>query len=207
MFPVSDILTRSAYLLNDIEFVTYTKDEQVLWAYDGAAAILRARPPAGTNTEEVELVEGPIQQLTGSAILLSDVIRVKGGLPLERTQRRQLDTWEPDWYQAEPTEKLVHYTYDERKPTQFYVYPPAKAGTVVEALVVRLPEPFNVDSDIPLSPEYIDPLTSYVVHRAIAKDTEYADTQLAALFYQQFSDAIGTANQSQQVVSANAGDA
>lgn len=207
MFAASDILTRASLLLNDIEYVTYTKDELLLWAYDGAAAILRVRPPAGTETEDVTLVEGPLQTLDENAILLSDVIRVKGGRPLERTQRRQLDTWEPDWYQAEPTSKLIHFTYDERKPTQFYVYPPAKADTVVEALVVRLPDPFEEDSDIPLSPEYINPLTSYVVHRAIAKDTEYADTQLAAMFYQQFSEALGTSNQSQQAVSANAGEA
>jgi len=207
MFAVSEVTKRANLLLNDIENVTYTIDELLYWAYDGTAAILRARPPAGTQTEEIALVEGALQTLSDSAILLSDVIRVIGGRPIERTSRRQLDSWEPDWYQTLPTSKIVHFTYDERKPTQFYVYPPAIAGTVVEALVVRMPEVFTIASSVPMGPEYIDPLTSYVVHRAISKDSEYADTQLAVMFYQQFSDALGTSNQSQQAVSAQAGEA
>lgn len=207
MFAASEVITRAGYLLNDIENITYTVDELVLWAYDGAAAILRARPPAGTETEEVTLSAGALQQLSGNAIQMLDIVRVVGGRPIERTSRHQLDAWEPDWYEEEQTSDLIHYTYDERKPTQFYVYPPAAAGTVVEALVVRLPDPFTAQANIPLGPEYIDPLTSYVVHRAISKDSEYADTQLAVMFYQQFSQALGTQNESQQTISASRGEA
>lgn len=207
MFAVSEAITRTGYLLNDIENITYTVDEMVLWAYDGAAAILRERPPAGTETEQLTLTEGALQQPTGNVIQILDITRVVGGRPIERTSRRQLDSWEPDWYQEEPTSDLIHYTYDERKPTQFYVYPPAKAGTVVEGLVVRLPDPFTKDSDIPMGREYLDPLVSYMAHRAISKDTDYADSQLAILFYQQFSQALGTSNESQQAISANRGEA
>lgn len=207
MIAVSDAITRANYLLNDIDNVTYTKDELVLWAYDAAAAILRARPPAGTDTEQLTLVEGALQVPTGNVIQILDVIRVVGGRPIERTSRRQLDSWEPDWYQEEPTSDLIHFTYDERRPTQFYIYPPAKAGTVVEALVVRLPDPFDENTNIPLGSQYLDPLVSYMVHRAIAKDTDYADSQLAVMFYQQFSQALGTSNESQQAISANRGEA
>lgn len=207
MFAVSDVLTRAAYLLNDIENVAYTTDELVLWVHDGAAAILRARPPAGTVTENLTLTAGALQQPTGNVVQILDVIRVVGGRPIERTSRRQLDVWEPDWYQGDETADIIHFTYDEREPTQFYVYPPAAAGTQVEAMLIRLPDPFDAQAQVPLGTEYIDPLTSYVVHRAISKDTDYADNQLAMLFYQQFSEALGTSNETQAAISPQAGEA
>lgn len=214
MILVSDLLRRVGNLLNDRGHITWPIPELIDWANDGAAQIITRRPPAGSVTETLTLSEGALQSVNDpDVIAVLDIpynITASGGpgQPIARTSRYQLDTWEPGWYEHPPGDKVVHYTIDDRDPTQFYVYPPVKEGVEVEALVARIPVTVaDKSASIRMDRVYLSALASYVAHRALSKDDELGNTQAAALFYSQFAEALGSQNETTAVVSANRGEA
>ena len=195
MIRAGDVLQRAAIILNDEDFVRWTKDELFAWLNDAACEIVIRRPAAGAVTGEVALVAGSLQHLPDGAIELLDVVRNVGGKPVRRTDRQLLDDSMPSWQQMRPASAIKHYTFDERTPKVFYVYPPAQAGTKVEALYSAAPAAVAADDDmLQLDRAYIGPLVSYILYRALAKDAETSNGQLAAAHFQAFTEALGTNN-------------
>lgn len=203
MILASDVLTRCARVLNDEEYVRWTKPELLAWLSDAMAEIAVRRPASFTTTATVELVDGVMQTLPEGAVQLFDVIAT-GMRPISRVDRRLMDDTLPQW-RAEPrTSRVRHYMYDEAAPRQFRVYPPARAGTVLEVMYGAIPPAPTTDTDeIPLDREYISPLVSFILYRAHSKDSEYAQGQVATLHYQAFSEALGIRNESAGATSPN----
>ena len=111
-------------------------------------------------------------------------------------ERHRLEESVPGWYEMKPSSTLRHYCYEDRNPQQFYVYPPATAGAKVEAVIAFAPPKIADETAmLELGAEYIGPLVSYVVYRALLKDSEYANGQVAVAHFQAFSEALGTNTQ------------
>ena len=205
MIPVSDIIRRAATILNDEQHVRWTLTELIDWINDAAGEIIIIRPAANSVTDIIELKAGPYQTIPGRGIQLMDVIRNVSGRSISRTDRGLLDDQVPDWYQAKEADNIRHFTYDERNPKGFYVYPPAKEGSQVEVMYSALPELVTSETDtLDMAESYIGPIISYVLYRALAKDSEYADGQIAAAHWQAFQFALGERTQ-QQVVNSPKG--
>lgn len=199
-----DILQRAAIILNDEEFVRWTKPELFAWLNDAACEVVLRRPAAGAVTAEIELAAGSLQSLPAGGIELLDVVRNVGGKPVRRTDRQLLDDSMPSWQQMKPVSAIKHYTFDERTPKVFYVYPPARAGVKVEALYSAAPPAVAADDDmLQLDRAYIGPLVSYILYRALAKDAETSNGQLAAAHFQAFAEALGSNNEVTTAVSPN----
>jgi hypothetical protein len=197
MIAVSDVLARVGLILNDVDFVRWTKSELFGWINDAAGEIVIRRPPAGARTTEVTLIAGVSQTLPAGAHLLMDVVR---NLPVGRritvAERHRLEESVPGWYEMKSSGTLRHYCYEDRNPQQFYVYPPATAGAKVEAVIAFVPPKIADETAmLELGAEYIGPLVSYVVYRALLKDSEYANGQVAVAHFQAFSEALGTNTQ------------
>lgn len=195
-----DVLSRAGFILNDEEFVRWTKVELFAWLNDTAAEIVLRRPAARAITSSVALVAGTYQSLPDGALLLIDIIRnVKAdsspGRPVRRIDRQLLDDQLPTWHEMRQADTVKHFTYDEATPTHFYVYPPAKAGTMVD--IVRSEAPPAVaddDSMVALDIAYLSPLVAGVLYRAYAKDSEYANAGMSISWFQAFSEALGVQN-------------
>lgn len=201
-----DVLQRAGIILNDEEFVRWTKEELFAWLNDAACEVVIRRPAARAVTTEIELVEGTLQRLPEGGLELLDVARNVGGRSVRRTDRQLLDDSAPDWHDMKPVGAIRHYTFDERTPTVFYVYPPAKAGVKVEALYSAAPPHVSADDDqLELSRAYMGPLVSYLLYRALAKDAETSNGNLAAAHFSAFSEALGTNNEVTAAVSPNVG--
>lgn len=192
-----DLIKRAAQIAQDESYVRWTEPEWLRWINDAAAAAIIIRPAARAVTNVLSLVQGTLQKLPGSAVQLLDVTRnmaadgVTPGRIVRRVDRQLLDDQNPDWHSTTPASKIKHYTFEERAPKQFYCYPPAIAGTKVEALYSELPPTVAQDSDtLDMGPEYLNALVNYMLYRALSKDSEYANGQIAAGFYQAFIDAI-----------------
>lgn len=199
-----DALQRASIVLNDEEFVRWTKDELFAWLNDAACEVVIRRPAARAVTREITLAAGALQRLPDGGLELLDVVRNVSGRPVRRTDRQLLDDAAPDWPIMRQASAIKHYTFDERTPTVFYVYPPAKAGVVVEALYSEAPPAVAADDDLlELDRAYMGPLVSYLLYRALAKDSEFANGTLAAAHFQAFNEALGANNQMTAAASPN----
>lgn len=193
MIPVADVLTRVGLVMQDEDFVRWTKPELIGWINDAAKEVVVRRPAAGANTLTFTMSEGVTQQLPTNTLLLLDLVRnLPNGRRISLTDRRRLEESVPRWYAMRPAASVIHYCYDDRNPRSVHVYPPAKAGIEVEAVIAQVPADVTGEQgSVNLSPEYIGPLVSYCLYRAHAKDSEYASGQLAIAHFQAFSEAMG----------------
>lgn len=187
-----DIIERAQIVLNDNSpaYVRWTKPELFAWLNDAASEVVIRRPSAGAVYANVALVAGVLQSIPADGIELLDIPRNVAGRPIRRTDRQMLDDQRPDWMTSKAG-VTKHYTFDERTRTTFYVYPPAVAGAQVEVLY-SAPPPLVTDEDdmLQMDRAYIGPLVSYILYRALSKDSEYANGQIAAAHYQAFDAAF-----------------
>lgn len=204
--PVADILSRASIVLNDEDHVRWTVGELLEWINDAAGEVVIRRPQARAQVRPLTLVAGPLQSLPVGGIQVIDVVRNVPGRSISRVQRRLLDDQAPDWYDAKQADRIKHYTLEEETPTHFYVYPPAKAGAVVEVKFSEAPPAVTAQTDtLDIDRAYIGPIVSYVLYRSMAKDSEYANGAVAAAHFQAFSEALGTNNAVTTAVTAQAG--
>lgn len=204
--PVADILLKASTVLNDEDFVRWTKAELIGWLNDAAGEIVIRRPQARLIVETMPLAEGALQKLPEGSVQLVDVVRNMPGRSISRTSRRLLDDQVPDWYDMRPAARIKHFTLEEETPTHFYVYPPAAEDVEVEVRYSARPDHVTSESDtLDMDYAYIGPLVSYMLYRALAKDSEYANGSVAVAHFQAFNEAIGANNAITAAVTANAG--
>lgn len=113
--------------------------------------IVTLRPDAGSQIVTVALGAGAKQTLAEARYTrLLSVIRntsgAKRGITL--VDRRLLDVEEPEWQNAAGVTEILHYTFDERYPRTFFVYPPAaSSGASVEAQLAVIPADIDIPAD------------------------------------------------------------
>lgn len=203
--PVADIVFRLSTILNDSDdnpdMWRWTLEERLAWINDAASEIVIVRPQANSVTSTVELAEGSLQAIPGEGLQLLDVVRNirangRPGRPISRTDRDLLDEQEPYWHERRLSDTVKHYAFDDRLPREFYVYPPVAPGTKVELRYSSPPPPVgSIDDILSMHRAYIGPIVSYVLYRALAKDSEYANGAVAIAHLQAFNEAIGARNE------------
>ena len=201
-----DVITRAQLVLNDNDpaYVRWGKPEMFGWLNDAACEVVIRRPAARAVTGTINLVAGTKQAIPAGGLELLDVVRNVSGRSIRRTDRQLLDDSAPDWHSMKQSSTVRQFTFDERTPTVFYVYPPAKVGAQIEALYSAAPPAVaEEDDELDLDRAYMGPLVSYILYRALAKDSEYANGALAAAHFQAFNEALGANNQMTAAASPN----
>lgn len=208
---VKSLIYRAGLLLQDEEHVRWTIKELIEWINEAVGAVVRMKPAAGARRGVFALVAGSRQTLDGSDVQLIDVVcnlgadDVTPGRAVRMTDRHLLDSANPDWHHMTPSTTVRHYTYDDRVPTVFYVYPPAALGAKVELMRAVLPEDVaNEDENVGLSIEYTDTLLNYLMFRCLSKDSEYAQASMATGYYQAFTSSMGIAEAGEQATTPSA---
>jgi hypothetical protein len=196
--PAADLLARLDNLMNDDDRARWDVPERLRWINDAAREIVLRRPAARSVTQELTLVAGTLQTApVGSAQVLDiirNIIAGKPGRAIRITDRQLLDDAQPDWHTIKAG-LTKHFTYDERTPTTFYVYPPANAGATVEALL-SMPPPEVAEEDVlDMRAEFINAIVNWALYRCHTKDSEFSQGALAGQMYQAFMDAIATPDQ------------
>lgn len=210
--PVRALLARTDDLLLDAKRVRWSAAERIRWGNEALGAILVRRPAALARRSVHALQAGSYQTIPAGGALFLDLVRNLGadgvtpGRPVRRTDRQLLDDADPNWHRAKPKAEVKQYTFDERMPTAFYVYPPAIAGAKVELFDAALPDEVaedDEDGSFQIGGEYMEPLVNYVAYRANCKDSEFANGQIAAAYYSAFEAALGGQAASQVNASPN----
>lgn len=209
--PAAELISRAGEILQDEEHIRWTVPELMRWANDGARETILRRPAARSITKALALVAGTKQAIPATGVQLLDVVRNLGmdgatpGRAVRRIDRQLLDDQMPDWHMTKKAAKIKHFTFEDRAPKDFYVYPPAVAGTQVEALYSELPPTITQESEaLDLGAEYLNALVSYMVYRALSKDSEFANGNVATLHYQAFINAVGDSSDKATANSPNA---
>jgi hypothetical protein len=202
---VSDLLYRASVLLQDESNVRWPVAELISWMNEGVGALIRLKPAAGARRTIFALESGTLQHLDDSVVQLIDIVRnVAGdsytpGRVVRLTDRQLLDATNPDWHTMKKSASIRHYTYDDRTPAIFYVYPPAMPNTMVEALLSVLPVAADAEADyLSVNVEFSDSILNYMLYRAFGKDNEYANAAMATGYYQAFIASMGTGEQGEQ---------
>ena len=122
---------------------------------------------------------------------------------MRQVNREILDAQTPGWHGLTGSTEILHFLFDARDPTAFYVYPPASSsGASVEALYASAPADVSepppgslytaVTGNISVPDIYGNALQDYILARGYTKDSEYAgNAQRAQSHLALFATALG----------------
>lgn len=208
---VSDITTRARILLNDQDGTRWLDNELIAWINDAQKLISLTRPDSSVSNSALTLAAGTKQSIPASGFRLLDVVRnlgsdgVTGGRSIRHVDREVLDSQDPMWHTATQSGTIKHFIYDNRDPRNFYVYPPAVAGTKIEAMYSVAPTEIvynsgdvsgTLNTSLTVSDIYLEAVLNYVMYRSYSKDAEFSQNpQLAAGYIQTVYSMLGIKTQ------------
>jgi hypothetical protein len=214
MIPVQDIINRTIDLLLDYDRgddeARWTDAELLRWINDFRMALITRKPSSCSKITTIALVAGTHQTIPDNGTQLFDVICNMGtsgttpGRSIRRTDRQSLDDDDLNWHAGAESAEISQFTYDDRNPKDFFVYPPAQVGTKIKMSYAAIPDAITSKADnLDVGLEVMDAAVNYVAYRAKSKDSQYANAAEAAAFYGAFGDALGIQVQTQTAASPN----
>ena len=155
--PVQEILDRVTDLLLDKDRADdearWSNDELIRWINDSRMAIITRKPSACSKIVTVALVAGSHQTVPSNGVQLLDIICNMGmdgsspGRSIRRTDRQNLDDDDLYWQSAAQKVEISQFTYDDRTPKDYFVSPPAKAGTQIKLSHAAIPDQVSTTAD------------------------------------------------------------
>lgn len=199
MFTAGDVLSRVRFVTQDSnpDFQRNSDTELLNWLDDAIVNAIAVLPMVRSMSQVMTLVAGSVQTLPDRVIQLLDVNcniapdGVTRGRTIRVANRQLIDDQEPSWRSRKPSSTILHYLYDERVQGEFEVYPPAIAGTKIEARLAIAPaKATTLASTIDIAAQYMPALVAYVIGMAEAKDSEASNGEFFAAFMGQFKEML-----------------
>lgn len=194
------IIEAAARELEDLASVRWRLVSLIQYLNDGLADLVIRRPDLGLRDQAITLAAGVKQSIDGIK-LLGLKYNTDSGKPITITPGALLDAQVPGWRALTPVGDVEHYTWDARSPSEFDVYPPAVAGTQVQAEFVAEFAPIAVPTsgttyaavtgDIDIDQYHQPAMVAYVLHRCYSQRNELADPGKASMYLQRYAEAIG----------------
>ena len=193
------ILTRVRnQLIDDLPTKRWSDDELLRWLSDGQRTIVALDPSLGNVVDSQKLVIGTQQTLPPGAFMLLDIQRNMGddgltpGRVVTVVDRENLDRVDPNWHASLRSDVTLHYIYDPKQPTIYYVYPPSTGANYLEvARATSPPDLTKLTDPITIEDLYQTALFDYVMFRAHQKDSDYAAGGVVAQNYLQLFQMFG----------------
>lgn len=200
----SSILRRCIDILQDVTSVRWPVNELVRYLNDGQREVALYRPDAQITNANVTLAAGTRQTLPADGAKLIEIVRNNSGASTRAVRlvnREILDAQTPGWHAITPQAEILHYMYDPRDRTVFYVYPPAttsaKLDIVYSAYPTDIGEPgdgaewSDVTGNLSIPDIYGNVIQDYILYRAYSKDSDYAgNVNRAQAHYAAFANAL-----------------
>lgn len=186
MATAQDLIDEVRRVIHD-ENVTYRwSDAELLDYMNAGLRQVVVLVPKSNATETVVTISNDIarQSLPAGGIKFMKVTRnyaddgTTAQGPVRYVEKDVLDSLDPDWeydttIKSDGANFFEHYCHDEREKDVFYLYPPqAAANKKVAVLYSAIPTEMSVVGDtFPLDDEYINPVVSYIIYRALTKES------------------------------------
>lgn len=205
------VALRAVGLLQDTTSIRWPAAELVRWMNDAQRDIIMMRPDALVITGTMTLASGTRQDLDAAGLTptpqkLIEVTRNMAATSTKKAvrqcQRNILDANTPGWHTLTASVNILHFMFDERDPTAFYVYPPATIAAQLEVTYGAYPtsvtEPADgalytdITGNIGVSDIYANAVLDYMLYRAYDKDASYtSNAARSAKHFSAFAAAIG----------------
>lgn len=202
------VIQRVVDTLQDPTSIRWPVAELVRYLNDGQREIKLHRPDSVRASGDIALKPGSRQNLPAGADKLIEIWRnnsTSSQRAVQLVDRRILDDQTPGWHKLTGVTEILHYCYDPRVPTEFFVFPPAAASGAV-VLAAYSVNPTNISeadldgklytsvplTDIAVIDALANCLQDYILYRAYTKDSEYAGNgNRAQAHYASFANALG----------------
>jgi hypothetical protein len=162
-------------ILQDADLDFWGADELLGWLNEGRGWMCSKRPDLYQASENVELLEGARQVLPDGSRRLFAVVR-NVSAPRQRqitlVAGADLARVRPTWRSQAKAAEIVHYVYDDKEPGQFDVYPPARAGVVVEISYAKPPATAVDETELEQERTFESALVDYVLYRCFLKEAD-----------------------------------
>jgi hypothetical protein len=191
----ADLIDLATGLLEDPGNDVWGRTELLGYLNDGLKYLASKRPAEFVASEVVELAEGSKQSLpAGSIAVVRPICNMDGtgtvrGRSIRFVDLNLLDASSPTWRTTSPGEtRQLALSPDPR--SEFWVSPPADAGSKIELMVERDPVVHTQGTTLEVDAKWHPALINYMVSRALSKDSEYAQDGKAAAFLQVFMNQV-----------------
>lgn len=196
------IIDKAEIILQDTTNVRWPAEELLSWLNDGQREIVLRKPDSYVENENQICVAGTKQSIPSDAIMLIDVVRNMGtngttpGRAVTPIDRKILDDQRPNWHTESGVAEVKHFSFDDRDPKHFYVYPPQPSsafGYLELICSTSPPDVAAIGNAITLDDVYSNPLLDYILYRAYSKDAALSPTapQRAVSHYSAFLASLG----------------
>lgn len=185
---VSELITRAKTLAQDVDYVQWTLEEWLGWYAECILTISGLRPDAYVETRTLRLKAGSHQKVPDDAFKLLDIIcNTESGRAMRPIERELLYQQYPSWPVEKGTEPH-YFTLESLTPREFYVFPAAKEGHEIQAVLsLAPPKPKSENDIIAVDDWYAPAIVDYLLYRAYLKNAEFSnDLARANHFIQSF---------------------
>lgn len=197
-----DLINRVSVTLQDPTFVRWTQAELLNYLNDAQRQVVLFRPDAKAVNAAFTCVNAAKQTLPADGLRLINVLRNTAGRAITKVERSILDVQLPSWYETNvAADGVKHYVYDALDPKNFYVFPKPAAAHQIDIVYAISPvdiliSNFTTDTQvIGIDDIYANALMDYMMYRAYQKDSEFANLNRAAVYYQAFTTSLGIKSQ------------
>lgn len=197
-----DLINRVSITLQDPTYVRWTQSELLNYLNDAQRQVVLFRPDAKAVNAPFTCVNSAKQTLPADGLRLISVLRNTGGRAITKVDRSILDVQLPTWYEtAVGSDGVKHYVYDALDPKNFYVFPKPAAAYQIDIIYAMAPvdivvSNYTTDTQvIGIDDIYANALMDYMMYRAYQKDSEFANLNRAAVYYQAFTTSLGIKSQ------------
>lgn len=197
-----DLINRVSITLQDPTFVRWTQSELLNYLNDAQRQVVLFRPDAKAVNAAFSCAATAKQTLPAEGLRLINVLRNTGGRAVTKVDRSILDVQLPNWYEtAVSADGVKHYVYDALDPKNFYVFPKPAVSHQIDIVYAMAPVDIviaNYTTDtqvIGIDDIYANALMDYMMYRAYQKDSEFANLNRAAVYYQAFTTSLGIKSQ------------
>ena len=198
MPTAADAVAAARRTLQDLDFERISDDDLLKYVNAARRAFAVARPSAYDTTADIDLVAGAVQTVPAACAIFYGLVGAVSGTAMAGAvtpvEAEYLDAIEPGW-RAATAGAPVHYTYDERTPRVFEVYPPAAAGQKVRYRFSAIPVDLATGGQLS-GPESLvyEALVSFAVGRSLMDDSESPENMQVAMVHMQAFASITGAN-------------
>ena len=217
---VQNVIDEVRYTIHDEVSASYRWTDAELIDYVNAASrqIVTFVPEANLVTSIISITNVIAKQAlpTGGikfVKVLNNVSEADGTTiegAVRQVEKDALDSFDPTW-EADTSIKVVassselfdHYCHDPRDPTAFYLYPAVSGTGYANVQYSAIPTAMTVVGDtIPLSDEYLTAYNTYVIYRALTKESVHAmPSEYREGLWDNFLQALGLRLQADKRVS------
>lgn len=189
----NEIITEVRRLIQDTK-VTYRYSDAIMlgWVNQTLKRTAVLRPDLFGVIGDIATTPNVVLQSTPTDSLhLIQIFQVKNGDAVTEVDREVFDQTYPGWVN-EAASTPVNFMRHVRNPNKFFVYPRPTSGVILVGEYAQVPPDYALNDTIALIPEaYFPVLIDGVVFLAESVDDEHVNSQRAALFQKNYTEALG----------------